>query len=104
MTEEWWPDEALREWAEEVRFSGAEVVNETAKFVDHFLATGKPMKDWGAAWKNWMRRSRDFAPARASPNGRGRAGINDGLLQPSDAVWDALEAQRAQQAAAKGER
>lgn len=34
---------------------------ETRKFLDHFRANGKPMKDWGATWRNWIRRSVDFA-------------------------------------------
>ena len=37
---------------------------EHAKFCDHFAANGKPMKDWDAAWRNWMRRATQFAPTR----------------------------------------
>ena len=36
---------------------------EHAKFTDHFRANGKAMKDWNAAWRNWMRRARAFAPS-----------------------------------------
>jgi len=25
------------------------------KFIDHWLKTGKPMADWDACWRNWMR-------------------------------------------------
>jgi hypothetical protein len=35
---------------------------EHRKFSDHFAASGKPMKDWDAAWRNWMRRAPQYAP------------------------------------------
>lgn len=35
---------------------------EHRKFSDHFVANGKPMKDWDAAWRNWMRRAPQYAP------------------------------------------
>lgn len=57
----------LRRWAVSQGFSGEEIDRETEKFRDHFAANGKTMKDWDAAWKNWMRRSREFVPARAGP-------------------------------------
>lgn len=70
MTDDWQPATELYVWAaNEVDMPASEVNRETFKFRDHFKATGKPMKDWDAAWKNWMRRSREFGPARASPNG-----------------------------------
>lgn len=52
---------ALREWGEE-NFPRVELVAETQKFIDHFTANGKPMKDWTAAWRNWIRRASEFAP------------------------------------------
>jgi hypothetical protein len=61
--------EQMRSWAHEHGFTNADIERETTKFLDHFTANGKPMKDWDAAWRNWMRRSREFAP-RASPNGK----------------------------------
>jgi hypothetical protein len=69
MTDDWRVGEDDRVWAIQNGFEPQWVDRETEKFVDHFKATGKPMKDWDAAWKNWMRRSREFGPARASPNG-----------------------------------
>jgi len=39
-------------------------VTEHHKFVDHFKSNGKPMKDWDAAWRNWMRRSDEYAKER----------------------------------------
>lgn len=39
----------------------ASVLNEELeKFRDHFTANGKPMKDWDAAFRNWMRRRGEF--------------------------------------------
>lgn len=55
-------------WALAEEFTFAMIDGETALFRDHFLGNGKPMKDWPATWRNWMRRSRAFA--RGSPNGR----------------------------------
>ena len=37
---------------------------EHVKFTDHFTANGKTMKDWNAAWRNWMRRSSEFTSNR----------------------------------------
>jgi hypothetical protein len=71
MTEEWEPSAELEKWATtELGMKYVDVNRETCKFRDHFIANGKPMKNWGAAWKNWMRRSREFSPtgaSRASP-------------------------------------
>jgi hypothetical protein len=41
-----------------------DLAGEHRKFSDHFTANGKPMKDWDAAWRNWMRRATTFAPTR----------------------------------------
>ena len=44
-----------------------DLAREHAKFVDHFTANGKPLKDWDAAWRNWMRRATEYArPSRPS--------------------------------------
>lgn len=55
----WKPNSELIEWCAS-EFPDVDIVTETQKFMDHFAANGKPMKDWNAAWRNWMRRSRDF--------------------------------------------
>lgn len=67
---DWTPDDTVIRALDDEGFRAGEVHRELIKFHDHFKATGKPMKDWNAAFKNWMRRSREFAPARASPNGK----------------------------------
>ena len=55
-------------------FPGVNLRTETDCFVDHFTANGKPMADWSAAWRNWMRRSPQFKssalPARSSAGNR----------------------------------
>lgn len=69
MTDDWMPDVAAWNAMLAEDFTQADIKTEIVKFRDHFKANGKPMKDWSAAWRNWMRRSREFGPARASPNG-----------------------------------
>ncbi|WEX87185.1 helix-turn-helix domain-containing protein [Sinorhizobium garamanticum] len=39
----------------------AEAERQTAIFLDYYRAKGKPMRDWNAAWRNWIRRVPDFA-------------------------------------------
>jgi hypothetical protein len=51
----------LREWAADNE-PAVDVDRETSKFVDHFTASGKPAKDWTAAWRNWIRNSTSRAP------------------------------------------
>lgn len=62
IEEEWKPTQPLIEWAA-TEYPHVDLVTETEKFIDHFRANGKPMKNWEAAWKNWIRRSRDFGSA-----------------------------------------
>ena len=37
---------------------------EHRKFADYYAATGKPMKDWDATWRNWMRRATEGGSTR----------------------------------------
>lgn len=66
MTPDWQPTGELREWAYEHGFTEFEVNREIPKFVDHHL-NGQPKKDWAAAFRLWMRRSREYG-TRASPS------------------------------------
>jgi len=34
---------------------------EVEKFVDHFRANGKPLRDWSAAWRNWKARAAQWS-------------------------------------------
>nr|WP_246703834.1 helix-turn-helix domain-containing protein [Rhizobium sp. SEMIA 4085] len=47
----------------------AEAQRQAALFLDHYRGNGKPMRDWNAAWRNWIRRVPDFA---SRPNGPDR--------------------------------
>ena len=58
---------AMATWAAELGLAPAVVAAETDKFVDHFRGTGGRKKDWVAAWRNWLRRVDEFAPARNRP-------------------------------------
>lgn len=61
-----------REWAaNDCPSLAGSVDREAARFADHFRSTGKPMKDWGAAWRNWWRKSVDMAGQRGRIMGRG---------------------------------
>ena len=74
-------DEQMRAWAEREHFTDAELDRETPKFIDHFTANGKPQIDWAAAWRNWMRRSREYAPRPSPVNGSGPR------LTPQETAW-----------------
>ena len=57
-------------WAQdELGMTPAQCYQQRDRFVDHFLATGKVMKRWESAWRNWCRRAPDFV--RSKPNGSG---------------------------------
>lgn len=64
INEEWKPTPTLIEWAAN-EYPSVDLVVETEKFRDHFRANGKPMKNWEAAWKNWIRRCQEFGAAVA---------------------------------------
>lgn len=35
-------------------------MRQTDLFVDYYIANGKTMKDWAAAWRNWMRKAAEY--------------------------------------------
>lgn len=61
----------MESWAVREGVAATAIEPETAKFKDYHRAKGSTMKDWAAAWRNWMRNSLTFnKPAsngRASP-------------------------------------
>jgi hypothetical protein len=59
---DWQPAERLDEWAAKLDVPVPDLTAELEKFRDHFRANGKAQIDWDAAWRNWMRRSAEFAP------------------------------------------
>lgn len=58
---EWLPEPDVRQKVA-AENPGIDLKAEHAKFIDHFIATGKTMKDWTAAWRNWMRRASEYSP------------------------------------------
>lgn len=79
----WSPSEELRQWTIDYireRKSGVSAGHELEVFRDHWKKTGKPMKDWDATWRNWIREAirREGKPNGTQPRGqtnrRGQAG------------------------------
>lgn len=62
VPETWMPNEGDRAWAEREGFTNADQQRETPRFIRHHRSKGNVFKDISAAWKNWMVRSREFAP------------------------------------------
>jgi hypothetical protein len=70
VPEDWEPSDDLCGWASEQGFLSTEVHAQTVQFIRHHRSKGNTFKDIGMAWQNWMARSREYGPARASPNGK----------------------------------
>jgi len=51
------PTEEMVAWATGLK-PGIDVEAVTAVFIDYWLGVGKPMKDWDATWRNWIRREK----------------------------------------------
>jgi hypothetical protein len=56
---------------------GLDADAETRRFIDHYLANGKPMADWQAAFRTWLDNSAKFSRERAARNANGRSGTQD---------------------------
>lgn len=75
MSESWTLSPDDREWARvEHGLSDAEISEQADRFRDHFLANGKPLKNWSAAWHNWIRRAPEFSNGRGKSRTEERAG------------------------------
>lgn len=46
---------------------------EHRKFIDHWKKTGKPMSDWDAAWRNWMRTASERGDFTRGPTRNGHS-------------------------------
>lgn len=64
ISEDFTVTDEMRSWAEGKGFAANVIAEQTDRFKDHFIGNGKPMKDWPAAWRNWMRNSPAFAGGR----------------------------------------
>jgi hypothetical protein len=54
------PDDWVADAVAETGLTDAEVRTEARSMRDHFLGKGKPMADWRATFRNWMRRSMQY--------------------------------------------
>ena len=74
LSEDFSPTDEMLAWAIAEGFDEPRVLSETERFRDHYSAApgekGRKL-DWVATWRNWIRRSVEFAPRNGtSPNGR----------------------------------
>lgn len=84
---DWMPDRAVIN-AMKAECPGADLEGEHRKFVDWAHANGKTMRDWNAAWRNWVRRA-------AEGPGIGRRasrGPTDPTLTPAEIKFAKAEA------------
>lgn len=61
LPEDWEPSEILLAFAAK-KHPAVDVVAQTDLFRDHWWSKGEVRDDWDATWRNWIRRSTDFAP------------------------------------------
>ena len=80
--------EEMQQWAiKELGFLLADITRETAKFRDHEYA--RPIKDFGRAWKNWMRRAHGWrsvgeAPPTTTADEAAKLGMKQHPGEPDD--------------------
>lgn len=69
----WTPNPEALVWAA-AGWPSVDAVAETERFVDYWRGTGKPMVDWSATWRNWIRRAGERVPVpRSGLPARGQA-------------------------------
>ena len=67
ITDTFTPSDQQLAWAKK-NAPDVNVYLETAQFVDHHIAKGSVMKDWGRAWQTWMRNQQKWnAPKQQAP-------------------------------------
>lgn len=80
----------LYEWAiASLGLQRGVVDQETDKFLDYHRAKGSTMKDWVAAWRNWMRNSLTFTRS----NGKGA--VAQTKSKDGKPYWDGVQWRRA---------
>ena len=62
MQSDWRPTTKMIQFAHEFVGGSADdtarrIEDEAVRFRDYWIGTGKPMADWSATWRNWIRRS-----------------------------------------------
>jgi hypothetical protein len=82
LPSEWVPMGSMLDWAlTEYGFDPNRCAVETDKFRDYHDAKGNVMKDWNAAWRNWMRNAYQFSGGKGGKN-------RPPNPRPDDYVWD----------------
>jgi hypothetical protein len=76
MRDDWQPvgSDATRKAELEARAAGVDPARELLRFRDHHIAKGNRFANADAGWRNWLRRSKDYAPrtpARANGSASG---------------------------------
>jgi hypothetical protein len=59
---DWKPSASVEAQLHTEGFSLFEIQNQVPRFRDYWTGQGKPMADWDATFRNWVRRSNEFAP------------------------------------------
>lgn len=60
-------------------FSFSEIQDQLVRFRDYWTGTGKPMADWDATFRNWVRRSAEFVRGQSPPGQLRRDGMRQAL-------------------------
>lgn len=63
ITDQWEPTAESLAWAT-AQWPEAWVKRNTETFRDYYIGTGKPMKNWDATWRNWLRRDATRNPPK----------------------------------------
>ena len=86
MQPDWMPTTSMIEFAHANGFNARRVQDEADRFRDYWIGTGKPMADWEATWRNWIRRNNSIQGSRSN----GVRQSVSGLAAQNRAVLDAV--------------
>jgi uncharacterized protein YdaU (DUF1376 family) len=70
LSEDWQPRQEDLDTLCSEGFSLSEIQDQLRRFRDHWKATGKPMADWDATFRNWVRRSAEMGRGPRPPDKR----------------------------------
>jgi hypothetical protein len=79
LSEDWQPRKEDLDTLGSEGFSLSEINDQLRRFRDHWKATGKPMVDWDATFRNWVRRSAEMGARGPGPPGIRRDGMRVAL-------------------------
>jgi uncharacterized protein YdaU (DUF1376 family) len=79
LSEDWQPRKEDLDTLCSEGFSLSEIQDQLRRFRDHWKATGKPMVDWDATFRNWVRRSAEMGARGQGPPGIRRDGMRVAL-------------------------